>query len=61
MAKRRDHGAMERWNVHLPTRILDRLDAMSRRTGVPMAEIVRRAVEEYLDRVAPAPVEMPTE
>lgn len=45
---------MERWNVHLSTDMLDRLDALSRRSGVPMAEIVRRAVQEYLERNVPA-------
>ena len=31
------------------------LQAASRRTGVPMSEIVRRAVAEYLKRVPAAP------
>ena len=40
---------MTRTNMHYPKQILDRLRAASKTQGLPMVEIVRRAVEKYLD------------
>jgi predicted DNA-binding protein len=39
---------MIRTNVHFPEKLLKQLKALSKRTGVPVAEILRRAAVEYL-------------
>ncbi|NQT82031.1 ribbon-helix-helix domain-containing protein [bacterium] len=41
---------MRRTNINLGDIQWERLDAMSRRTGLKKSELVRRAVDEYLDR-----------
>lgn len=35
-------------SLKMPPILIDRLDAESKRTGAPKAEIVRRAIDEYL-------------
>lgn len=40
----------KRTTVWLPTKLLVRLKKLSRKTGAPMAELFRRAVEAYLKR-----------
>lgn len=44
---------MERVNIHLANRQLGALDVISKTSGLKRAEIIRRAVDEYIDRVAP--------
>lgn len=39
---------MIRTNIHLPKQILDQLRALAARTGITVAEHIRRAVEAYL-------------
>ena len=41
---------MNRTNIYLSDRQLDRLEHLSVFTGLSRAELVRRAVDEYLDR-----------
>jgi len=43
---------MKRTNIHLSDAQLKRLRELSEKTGAPVAEIVRRAVDEYLKRKA---------
>ena len=40
----------KRTTVWLPQKLLVRLKILSRKTGAPMAELFRRAVEAYLKR-----------
>jgi predicted DNA-binding protein len=40
----------KRTTVWLPDKLLARLKKLSRKTGAPMAELFRRAVEAYLKR-----------
>jgi predicted DNA-binding protein len=39
---------MKRANFYLPEQIIKRLKAMSKKTGVSMSELIRRAVDSYL-------------
>jgi len=41
---------MERTNIYLPKPMLDRLRAIAEQRGVSVAELVRRAVEDFLKR-----------
>lgn len=41
---------MARVNLYLPTDMIDRLKKRKDKTGVPVAEFVRRAVQHELDR-----------
>jgi len=44
-------GVMKkRTTVWLPEDLIERLHKLSRKTGAPMAELFRRAVEAYLKR-----------
>jgi predicted DNA-binding protein len=40
----------KRTTVWLPEKLLTRLKKLSRKTGAPMAELYRRAVEAYLKK-----------
>jgi predicted DNA-binding protein len=40
-----------RTNIFLTKTELKRLRALSNKTGAPVAELVRRAIDEYLDRL----------
>jgi len=40
----------KRTTVWLPQELLERLKKLSRKTGAPMAELFRRAVEAHLKR-----------
>ena len=40
---------MKRVNYHLTEEEIDRLQSLSGKTGLTVAEIIRRAVDEYLD------------
>jgi predicted DNA-binding protein len=42
-----------RTQIYLTQDQRDRLDALGRRDGKPLAALVRDAVDEYLDRAAP--------
>ena len=44
------HPMKKRTTVWLPDKLLARLKKLSRKTGAPMAELFRRAVEAYLKR-----------
>jgi len=46
----RFHRMKKRTTVWLPDSLLARLKNLSRKTGAPMAELFRRAVEAYLKR-----------
>jgi len=41
---------MKRVNYHLTEDEIDRLQSFSDKTGLSVAEVIRRAVDEYLDR-----------
>jgi predicted DNA-binding protein len=41
---------MKRTSLFLKSEQVEKLSAMSKKTGAPVAEIVRRAVDEYLKR-----------
>jgi hypothetical protein len=41
----------KRTTVWLPEELVERLKKLSRKTGAPMAELFRRAVEAYLRRL----------
>ena len=41
---------MKRVNYHLTEAEITRLQALSNKTGLSVAEIIRRAIDEYLDR-----------
>jgi predicted DNA-binding protein len=42
---------MKRTNVFFPEQMLARLKAASAKLGIPVAEIIRRAVDEFLKRM----------
>ena len=39
---------MKRTNVHLPEQQIDELKKLSKKRGISMAEIVRRAIDAYV-------------
>ncbi len=39
---------MKRTNIFLPQPTIDKLKALSKETGLSVAELIRRAVDEYL-------------
>lgn len=41
---------MKRTNVHLSKQQLERLNALSDDTGLTVAEHIRRAIDEYLEK-----------
>ena len=41
---------MKRASVHLPQPIFDRLKALSEQKDIGMSELIRQAVEEYLNK-----------
>jgi len=41
---------MKRTNIHLTEQQLQRLRKVAKKTGLTVAELVRRAVDEYLKR-----------
>lgn len=43
---------MRRTNFYFPDQMLERLKRASEQLGIPVSEIIRRAVEEYLKRLA---------
>jgi hypothetical protein len=42
---------MKRTNVFFPEQMLARLKAAQEKLGIPVAEIIRRAVDEFLKRM----------
>lgn len=42
---------MERINVHLAVRQINALDVISNQSGLKRSEVIRRAIDEYIDRV----------
>jgi predicted DNA-binding protein len=42
---------VKRTNFYYPEALLDRLAKLRERTGIPVSEHIRRAVEEYLRRL----------
>lgn len=40
---------MKRVNVHLPEPLLKKLKKVSKQKDIPYAELIRRAIEEYLE------------
>jgi predicted DNA-binding protein len=47
---------MKRTNFHIPEPTRIRLKTLSAATGITVAELVRRAIDEYLDRHPAQPV-----
>jgi len=49
---------MKRTNVHLTEQQIERLSQLSKSTGLSVAELIRRAIDYYLDEVSwPRPSE----
>jgi predicted DNA-binding protein len=48
-----EKGGMERTTVWRTKNQVARLKALAERTGLKVAEHIRRAIDSYLDRVAP--------
>jgi predicted DNA-binding protein len=46
-------GSMKRTNVWFTVKQLERLKALAERSGLRVSEHIRRAIDSYLDRVAP--------
>jgi predicted DNA-binding protein len=44
---------LKRTTIFLRPSALDRLKALSRKTGAPVAELIRRGIELFLDKEAP--------
>jgi len=42
---------MKRTNFYFPPQMLKRLKAASKKTGLPVSEHIRRAVEQYLKQL----------
>ena len=42
------HANMERKNVHLTKTQIKELGKLSRKTGAPVAELIRRAVDRFI-------------
>lgn len=45
---------MKRTNYYVPTELHSRLKSYSEQSGVPMSEVMRRALEQYLDEYCDA-------
>jgi predicted DNA-binding protein len=45
--------AYKRTTIFLRVAALDRLKALSRKTGAPVSELIRRGIEMFLDQEAP--------
>jgi predicted DNA-binding protein len=45
--------AYKRTTIFLSATVRDRLKAVSRRTGAPVSELIRRGIEMFLDKEAP--------
>jgi predicted DNA-binding protein len=41
---------MKRYNFYLPQEIMKSLKELSKKTGVPMSEMLRRMIREYLKK-----------
>jgi predicted DNA-binding protein len=41
---------MKRTNLFIPEQTLERLKALSDRMGLPMSELIRRAIDAYLKK-----------
>jgi predicted DNA-binding protein len=41
---------MKRVNYHLPEQVIEKLKAEAKRTGLTVAEIIRRAIDTYLEK-----------
>ena len=41
---------MKRTHIFLPEPVINRLKALSEKTGLPVAELIRRAIDEYLKK-----------
>jgi predicted DNA-binding protein len=41
---------MKRTNIFLPEQLIERLKALAEKTGLSVAEHIRRAIDEYLKR-----------
>jgi len=42
---------MKRTHVFLPQPVISRLKALAKKTGLPVSELIRRAIDEYLERL----------
>jgi predicted DNA-binding protein len=42
---------MERTHVFLPQPVISRLKALAEKTGLPVSELIRRAIDEYLEQL----------
>lgn len=49
---------MKRVNYHLPEHTISRLKSLSVKKGISVAELIRRAVDDFLDK-QPGPKEKP--
>ncbi len=42
---------MKRTHVFLPLPVIGRLKALVKKTGLPVSELIRRAIDEYLEQL----------
>ena len=42
------HMKMKRTNYYYPTQMIDRLKKVAKLIGLPVSEIIRRAIDKYL-------------
>jgi predicted DNA-binding protein len=42
---------MKRTNYHFPEQMMLRLKEAKAKTGIPMSEMIRRAIEDYLQKL----------
>ena len=45
--------SMKRTNFYFPEQMLDRLKAAKDKLGIPMSEVIRRAIEDYSEQTRP--------
>lgn len=43
---------MKRQHIYLPEPLIEKLDELSGKTGMPKAELIRRAIDEFIKKEA---------
>jgi predicted DNA-binding protein len=43
---------MKRTHIFLPDPVISRLKALAKQTGLPVSELIRRAIDDYLERLS---------
>ena len=42
---------MNRHSIYIPAEMMDRLKTIAKRKGIPYSEVVRRIIDDYIERV----------